>query len=124
VVVAVAHIGATLISQQAVLMGIRDNRLPRSLAHTVDIGVSYGLAGVIGVLTYFLPRRPWPLRRLYAAAALGFFGYPLLSGDRTFTDLGHFSAVLIGFACYALTPQARQADAQELRRSRPRRWRP
>ena len=124
VVVAVAHIGATLISQQAVLMGIRDNRLPRSLAHTVDIGVSYGLAGVIGVLTYFLPRRPWPLRWLYAAAALGFFGYPLLSGDRTFTDLGHLSAVLIGFACYALTPAARQADAQGPRRSRPRRWRP
>jgi hypothetical protein len=123
VVVATAHIGATLISQRAVLMGIDDDRLPRSLAYTVDIGVSYGLAGVVGVLTYYLPARPWPLRPLYAAAALGFFGYPLLSGERTFTDLGHFSAVLLGFACYALTPQARRTDAQGPRRSRPPRWR-
>jgi hypothetical protein len=125
-VVATAHIGATLISQKAVLMGIDDDRLPRSLAYTVDIGVSYGLAGTVGVLTYYLPSRPWLLRRLYAAMALGFFGYPLLSSERTFTDLGHFSAVLIGFACYALTPQARRADAdaQGPGRFRPRRWRP
>lgn len=123
-VVAAAHVGATLISQQAVLMGIQHDRLPRSLAYTVDIGVSYGLAGIVGVLTYCLPRRPWPLRLLYAATALGFFGYPLLSADRTFTDLGHFSAVLIGFACYPLTPQVRRAGAQGPRRSRPRRWRP
>lgn len=101
--VATAHVGATLISQRAVLWGISYHRLPRSLAFTVDVGVSYGLAGVIGVLTYYVPPRPRPLRGLYATAALCFFGYPLLGGGRTFTDLGHFSALLIGFACYALT---------------------
>jgi hypothetical protein len=121
-VVATAHVGATLISQRAVLMGISYNRLPRSLAYTVDIGVSYGLVGIVGVLTYYLPRRPRPLRWLYAAAAIGFFGYPLLGSGRTFTDLGHFSSLLIGFVCYALTPPGRVLRAP--RRLRPRRWRP
>jgi hypothetical protein len=66
----------------------------------VDIGVSYGLAGVAGVLTYRLPRRlRWP----YAVALVGLFGYLLVDND-TFTDLGHFTAVLIGLCCYALTP--------------------
>jgi hypothetical protein len=121
-VVATAHVGATLISQRAVLMGISYNRLPRSLAYTVDIGVSYGLVGIVGVLTYYLPRRPRPLRWLYAATAIGFFGYPLLGSGRTFTDLGHFSSLLIGFTCYALTPPGRVLRAP--RRLRPRRWRP
>jgi hypothetical protein len=99
-VAAFAHIGATLVSQKAVFFGIRDDRLPHSLAHTVDIGVSYGLAGVAGVLAYRLPRRwRWP----YLAALLGYFGYRLVHND-TFTDLGHLTAVLIGLCCYALTP--------------------
>ncbi|WP_335971663.1 rhomboid-like protein [Streptomyces sp. CA2R106] len=95
-----AHVGTTLLSQKAVFLDIRDNRLPHSLAYTVDIGVSYGLAGVAGVLTYRLPRRlRWP----YAVVLVGLFGYRLVDND-TFTDLGHFTAVLIGLCCYALTP--------------------
>ncbi|MFG1805321.1 rhomboid-like protein [Streptomyces sp. NPDC049040] len=97
---ATAHIGATLVSQKAVFFGIRDDRLPHSLAHTVDIGVSYGLAGVVGVLAYRVPR-PW--RWFYLAAVLGFFAYPLLD-DGTYTDLGHLTAVLIGLGCHAVTP--------------------
>jgi hypothetical protein len=97
---AVAHVGATLFSQKAVFFGIRDDRLPHSLAHTVDIGVSYGLAGVAGVLTYLVPR-PW--RWPYLAGLLGYFGYRLVHSD-TFTDLGHLTAVLIGLCCYAITP--------------------
>ncbi|MCQ4081727.1 hypothetical protein NGB36_14190 [Streptomyces sp. RB6PN25] len=102
--VAIAHVGATLVSQQAVRLGIQYERLPRSMAHTVDIGVSYGLAGVIGVLTYLVPR-PW--RWGYAVLIIGFFGWSVING-RTFTDLGHFTAMLLGLACYALTPTARQ----------------
>jgi hypothetical protein len=102
--VAIAHVGATLISQHAVLLGIRHERLPRSMVHTVDIGVSYGLCGVLGVLTYAVPRR-W--RWGYAVVITGFFGWLVISG-RTFTDLGHFIAVLFGLACYVLTPVARQ----------------
>lgn len=102
---ATAHIGATLISQKAVFFGIRDDRLPHSLAHTVDIGVSYGLAGVVGVLAYRVPVR-W--RWAYLAAVLGFFGYPVLRGG-TYTDLGHLTAFLLGLCCHAATPLPRPA---------------
>ncbi|MFI1091810.1 rhomboid-like protein [Streptomyces sp. NPDC020917] len=115
-VAAIAHIGATLVSQKAVFFGIRDARLPRSLAHTIDIGVSYGLAGVVGVLAY---RVPWPWRWGYLAGVLAFFTYPVLNRG-TFTDLGHLTAVLIGLCCYAFTPPGRKA-ASAPPRSRPRR---
>lgn len=101
-VAAAAHIGATLISQKAVRLGIREQRLPHSLAYTIDIGVSYGLAGVVGVLTYAVP---WPWRWVYLAGVLGFFTYPIVN-DGTFTDLGHLAAVLIGLCAYSLTPRA------------------
>jgi hypothetical protein len=104
-VAAAAHVGATLVSQKAVLFGIRDDRLPRSLAHTIDIGVSYGLAGIVGVLAYLVPR-PW--RWGYLAGVLAFFTYPVLHKG-TFTDLGHLTAVLIGLCCYAVTPRGLSA---------------
>ncbi|GGY67417.1 rhomboid-like protein [Streptomyces omiyaensis] len=97
--VATAHIAATLVSQQAVLLAIRDHDVPRSMAHVVDIGVSYGLAASAGILTYRLAR-PW--RWLYLAAVVAFFLVPLLS-DRTYTDLGHAISLAIGLACYPLT---------------------
>jgi rhomboid family protein len=74
-----------------------------SLAYTIDIGVSYGLAGVVGVLTYGIPR-PW--RWGYLAGILAFFAFPVLRGG-TFTDLGHLTALLIGLCCYVLTPPGR-----------------
>lgn len=97
--VATAHIAATLISQQVVLDAIRDHDVPRSMAHVVDIGVSYGLAASVGILTYRLPR-PW--RWFYLAGAVSFFLVPLLTG-RTYTDLGHAISLAIGLACYPLT---------------------
>ena len=108
-VAAVAHVGATLVSQKAVLFGIRDDRLPRSLAHTIDIGVSYGLAGVVGVLAY---RVPWPWRWGYLLGVLAFFTYPVLYKG-TFTDIGHLTAVLIGLCCYALTPRLPDTSREE-----------
>ncbi|MFD7981207.1 rhomboid-like protein [Streptomyces sp. NPDC059071] len=99
VVVATAHIAATLISQKVVLEAIRDHDVPRSMAHVVDIGVSYGLAAAVGILTYRLPR-PW--RWFYLAGAVSFFAVPLLT-DRTYTDLGHAISLVIGLAFWPLT---------------------
>ncbi|MFI0826125.1 rhomboid-like protein [Streptomyces roseolus] len=97
--VAAAHITATLVSQQVVLYAITHHDMPRSMAHVVDIGVSYGLAASAGILAHRVPR-PW--RWLYLTAVVAFFLVPLLT-DRTFTDLGHALSLAIGLACYPLT---------------------
>ncbi|MFD4620525.1 rhomboid-like protein [Streptomyces sp. NPDC058475] len=93
-----AHVLATLISEGALLLAIRHEVAPRSAVNTLDIGVSYALAGVIAVLTY---RIALPWRYAYLVVVLAVYGVPLATG-RTFTDLGHFTSVLIGLACYPL----------------------
>lgn len=99
-VVVLAHVLASLVSEGVLAWAIRHGHVPWSAANTLDVGVSYALAGVIAVLTYRIPR-PW--RYVYLFAVLVFYGIPLVTG-RSFTDLGHFTAVLIGLACYPLTP--------------------
>ncbi|MBC9714140.1 hypothetical protein H9Y04_16385 [Streptomyces sp. TRM66268-LWL] len=99
IVVATAHIAATLVSQKVVLLQIQHHDAPRHLIHVVDIGVSYGLAAAAGFLTYLLPRG---FRWLYAAGVIAFFAIPL-AADATFTDLGHAIALSIGFAFWPLT---------------------
>ncbi|MEU6126862.1 rhomboid-like protein [Streptomyces sp. NPDC047123] len=99
-VAALAHVLATLISEGVLALAIHHGAAPRSAANTLDVGVSYALAGVVAVLTYRIPA-PW--RYGYLLAVLAVYGTPLITG-RTFTDLGHFTAVLIGLACHPLTP--------------------
>ncbi|MEW1722822.1 rhomboid family intramembrane serine protease [Streptomyces sp. NPDC093109] len=118
-VAALAHVGATLISEGVLSWAIHDGRAPQSAVNTLDIGVSYALAGVIGVLTYRVPR-PWHLP--YLAVVLIVFGTPLFT-SRTFTDVGHFAGVLIGLACYPLTRgrgrgRGRQGQGRERGRGR------
>ena len=93
-----AHVLATLISEGALLWAIRHGVAPHSAVNTLDVGVSYALAGVIGVLTYRIAA-PW--RYLYLAVILVVYGLPLIT-ERTFTDLGHFTSVVIGLACQPL----------------------
>lgn len=93
-----AHVLATLISEGALLWGIRHGMAPASAVDTLDIGVSYALAGVVAVLVYRIPE-PW--RYVYGFAVLVVYAVPLVTG-RTFTDLGHFASALIGFGCYPL----------------------
>ena len=102
VVVVVSHVGATYISQSIVYYDIRHGTAPASAAFIPDIGVSYALAGVEGVLTYLITP-PW--RYAYATVLIAYHGYPLLdnSGYRAFTDVGHFTALLLGLACFPLT---------------------
>ncbi|MFB7272876.1 rhomboid-like protein [Streptomyces sp. NPDC056244] len=97
-VAVLAHIGATLISEGVLGWAILHGHAPQSAAHTLDIGVSYALAGIAGILTYRVPL-PWHLP--YLAVVLIYYGLPLIAAP-TFTDLGHVAAVLIGLACYPL----------------------
>ncbi|MER5468024.1 rhomboid-like protein [Streptomyces sp. NPDC002685] len=95
---AAAHVLSTLISEGALLWAIRHGMAPHSAVDTLDIGVSYALAGVIGVLTYRIAA-PW--RYPYLVIVLAVYGVPFLTA-RTLTDLGHFASVLIGLACYPM----------------------
>ncbi|MFE7973712.1 rhomboid-like protein [Streptomyces shenzhenensis] len=97
-VCAAAHVLATLISELTLLNAIRDGAAPLRAVHTLDVGVSYALAGVAGVLTYRIAA-PW--RYLYLAVVLAAVLVPLVTGA-TFTDFGHFVSVLVGLACYPL----------------------
>ncbi|MRH90769.1 hypothetical protein GFY24_25580 [Nocardia sp. SYP-A9097] len=98
-VLLIAHIGATYVSEGVLLWAIRNGHAPQSAVHTLDYGVSYALAGIVAVLAYHLVR-PW--RWVYIAGVVVFYGVPLLIAQ-TFTAVGHFTAVLLGFACYPLT---------------------
>lgn len=99
VVVVAAHVGATYLSEGVVYWEVSRGYLPFRAIYTLDVGVSYALAGAQAVLAYLIVR-PWCY--LYAGLLLGFYGYNLVIDD-TFTDVGHFTALLIGFACYPLT---------------------
>jgi hypothetical protein len=78
--------------------GIDDGRLSPALARAQDVGVSYAVATVAGLLVARVPRRrrPW-----YAAALLVVTVVPLVL-DTDFTDVGHLTAVLFGFALAVL----------------------
>ncbi|WP_407552243.1 hypothetical protein QOM21_21135 [Streptomyces sp. Pv4-95] len=98
-VLGTAHIGATYLSEGVLALAIDAGLAPRSAVNTLDVGVSYALAGIIAVLAYRLPR-PWS--HLYAAGILALYTAPLATGHPTFTDIGHFASVVIGLACYPL----------------------
>ena len=100
-VFAVGHVGATLITALALSQGALSTSGPTAhgTAGAVDVGVSYGLFCVAGVLTY---RIPGPWRFLYAGVLVGVFAFFAFVVGRTFTDFGHFVTVLIGLAIYPL----------------------
>jgi hypothetical protein len=94
-----AHVLATLASEGALLQAIRQGVAPYSAVNTLDVGVSYALAGVMAVLAY---RIAVPWRYAYLAVVLFLYALPLATAP-TFTDFGHFISVLIGLGCYPLT---------------------
>jgi hypothetical protein len=98
-VVLLAHVGATLISEGAVWLAIHYGVDRQRMQFTLDIGVSYGLAGAAGVLAHRFPR-PWNV--VYGGAAVVFLA-AAAALSRDFTGLGHLVALLIGLACRPLT---------------------
>lgn len=98
-VLVTAHVGATYLSEGALYWAIRHGHANADAVFTLDVGVSYALAGIVAVLAY---RIAMPWRIVYALGVAVVYTLPVLS-ERSFTSLGHFSAMLIGFACYPLT---------------------
>ncbi|PPJ30770.1 hypothetical protein C5E45_08510 [Nocardia nova] len=98
-VVVIAHVGATDLSEGVLYWAIRHGYAPESAVNTLDYGVSYALAGVIAVLVYRIAK-PW--RYVYLLGVVVFYAIPVFA-SRTFTDIGHFSAMMLGLACYPLS---------------------
>lgn len=96
------------------LLAIPHGAAPQSAVNILDVGASCALASVAAMLTYWVPS-PW--RYVYLVIVLAVYGAPLVTG-RTFTDLGHFTSVLIGLACYPLTRSAAPAQPWRLRNPR------
>ncbi|MER7707524.1 rhomboid-like protein [Kitasatospora sp. NPDC097605] len=116
VVAATAHVLATLVSEGVVAWGIVRGTLQRGMAETVDVGVSYALAGVVAVLAH---RFAGGWRWLYGGGVVVFYLVPLVV-SHTFTDLGHFSAALIGLAFFPFARgRPRWDPGRALRRRRP-----
>jgi hypothetical protein len=103
IVAVLGHVGATLFVAVLLAAGINDGVVDADLARAPDVGVSYGLAAVAGVL---VGRVPHPWRPWYALGVLAVAGGSLVV-DRDFTGVGHVTAVLLGFALAVLTTARR-----------------
>lgn len=95
----IAHIGATYLSEGTLYLLIKLHEEPVRLIHARDIGVSYFMVGVMGVLTYHISSR-W--RWGYLAVLVVIIAFPLVV-YADFTAIGHAAALLIGLCCYPLT---------------------
>jgi hypothetical protein len=95
----IAHVGATYISEGVLYWAINHDMAPERARFTLDYGVSYALAGIEAVLVYLITK-PW--RYYYVAGLILYYGLGIVQ-NRDFTSIGHFSAVLLGLACYPLT---------------------
>ena len=95
----ICHVGATYLSEGYVYWTIHESVASTRLIDARDVGVSYFLVGIVGVLFYRVPRR-W--RWGYLAAAVLIVGGAVLL-RLNFTSLGHLCALLIGLTCYPLT---------------------
>ncbi len=111
VVFVTGHVGASLLTAVVIWAELQRNWTPTSLTHTVDVGVSYGFAAVLGVLTYRVPPR-W--RLLYLGAVLGTIAIGLIR-IAAFTDIGHVIALGIGLGCRSLIPQPSEGSADHTR---------
>lgn len=97
-----AHILATYISEGILYFAIEEHDASERLIHARDIGVSYFLVGVMGVLTYHIAR-PW--RWVYVVVLFVIFGFPLFTMDArelNFTAIGHFASLLLGLCFYPM----------------------
>lgn len=105
VAIVIGHLLATLFVAPLLAAGISQGWLPQAIATESDVGFSYGMACVFGLLSCTI--RPGRRRQGYIAAILTWWGWPLLLaplhlGHPTFTDVGHVIAVLTGLALAVL----------------------
>lgn len=90
------HVIATYLSQGLLAIAIRTGDSRATMVNVLDVGVSYFLATIAGILLY---RIAFPWRWVYLAALVVVFVTPLFA-DRTFVAIGHAVAMLVGLVAY------------------------
>jgi tRNA(Arg) A34 adenosine deaminase TadA len=100
------HVGATYLSEGYLYWTIQQAAASPRLIDARDVGVSYFVVGIVGVLFYRIPKR-W--RWGYLALAVLLIG-GALALRTNFTSLGHLCALFLGLACYPLTRRRRASD--------------
>lgn len=120
-VFAAGHIGATIATTVGIWLQVRSGGGGSNLVYPVDVGVSYGLFAVAGVLLRRLPRAGAVVAALIALYVIG--QGVVTSGS--FTDWGHAIAFAIGCAMGPLVePRAPAGTApQTVRWSLRKTWR-
>lgn len=100
-----AHVVATYVSEGVLYLAIQHADASPRLINARDIGVSYFVVGVAGLLTYRIRGR-W--RWLYLATAVIVVSLPLIL-QPTFTALGHFTSLFVGLSLYGMTRNRRES---------------
>ncbi|MCG5430980.1 hypothetical protein LV457_01540 [Mycobacterium sp. MYCO198283] len=117
-----AHVGGTLISQALLARSIRRADEPRRLVHARDVGVSYFVLGIFGMLAGTLDRPGRNAAQLAAAGAVA----AAAATRANFTTTGHNAALLIGTLWSPLLARVisrrRGSESPLGANSRPRRW--
>jgi hypothetical protein len=111
--IVIGHVLATLCVAVLLVTGIFHGFLRPSIATAVDVGFSYGLACVMGVLRASVPRR---FQVAYVIALLALWSWPVVLGSpllhltgTSFTDAGHTLALLTGFGLSTLAGTQRNS---------------
>jgi hypothetical protein len=86
------HVGATLLTEGSVAIGVHYGMLPATATSRLDVGVSYGLAAMLGAAAGLLPR---PVRTIGVAGGWAYLGWPIATG-LDMTSWGHIIALGIG----------------------------
>ena len=106
-VAVIGHVFATVFTATLLAAGIARHQLSRSLARQPDVGVSYALAALLGLLLYRLPGR---MRVVAGCVGTGLL-VTVLVLSQTFTDLGHLIAWCTGLAVGQVGTQIAEATS-------------
>jgi hypothetical protein len=104
------HVGATLIVFGGLFVGTHLGLLSSSVDNAADVGISYGLAAVIGALAFEMPRR---YGAIWASAWVGLVAVALIAAP-SFTAYGHCIALALGLLVGAGFRGRRQPIARRL----------
>jgi hypothetical protein len=99
------HVGATLVTEGSVAVGVHYGALPATASSRLDVGVSYGLATMLSASAGLLPR---PVRTIGVLGGWAYLGWPIASG-LDMTSWGHVIALGIGVSWW---PWLRRHDVR------------